>query len=75
MTVKLTTLCVACSRFRGRDKCLAFPNGIPEDIQRFGEPHLKPVPGDGGFTFNLKAGADAAEAFENWKKSHRLEAG
>lgn len=74
MTRRFTTLCPACSRFRSGDACLAFPDGIPEGIQRFGESHLEPVEGDGGITFNLKAGDEAAESFASWKRSNPMDA-
>lgn len=69
MTIRFTTLCVACSRLRPDGKCLAFPDGIPEEIVLFGADHRTPVLGDSGIVFNLKNGEEAAEALADWEAS------
>jgi hypothetical protein len=44
-------LCRSCVRFKKDDKCEAFPKGIPEGIQRYGDSHLVPVDGDNGLQY------------------------
>lgn len=70
MTIRFTTLCVACSRLRPAGACVAFPDGIPEEIVRFGADHRTPVPGDNGVTFRLRNANDARESLAEWERSH-----
>lgn len=49
MTQKL--LCGRCDRYYDGQACLAFPEGIPDEIFAGDNDHAEPFPGDGGFTF------------------------
>ena len=61
---RLVTVSELCDRCEHLDlshyplTCTAFPDGIPEDILAGDVDHQKPVDGDGGITFKLRAGAD-----------------
>ena len=33
------------------DSCAAFPNGIPEEIQKGDDPHMDPIEGDNGIVY------------------------
>jgi hypothetical protein len=46
--------CLKCIHFGGWKKCLAFPDGIPEEIWTGKEKHIKPYPNDGGIVFKSK---------------------
>lgn len=44
--------CAECTHWDvGEETCEAFPAGIPDAIFRYGNPHKKPFPGDGGIRF------------------------
>jgi hypothetical protein len=50
VTTELPILCKACSRWQGAT-CLSFPEGIPEEIIRYGGDHR--VSRDGEVPFQL----------------------
>jgi len=43
--------CYTCRHLKDFPNCEAFPNGIPEDIQKGIDPHMDPVDGDDGITY------------------------
>jgi len=43
--------CLSCKYFIGKNKCNAFPLGIPEEIIMMEVSHRKPYPGDNGIQF------------------------
>jgi hypothetical protein len=45
------TPCLRCRHYRGRTKCAAFPDGIPERILDGKSDHTRPYPGDNGIRF------------------------
>lgn len=54
MTVSFP-LCFVCIRYKDKDRCEAYPNGIPQEILTATVDHLKPYDGDSGLTFELNA--------------------
>jgi hypothetical protein len=40
-----------CKWFLGEDRCLAFPEGIPNEIAYGNHKHIVPYPGDHGIQF------------------------
>lgn len=43
-----------CKHYLGNDKCLAFPEGIPDEIAYGDNPHTAPYPGDHGIRYEKK---------------------
>lgn len=43
--------CLMCKHYMGAWRCLAFPDGIPADIQRGDDYHTKPRRGDNGIQY------------------------
>lgn len=44
-------ICVTCKNHVSGNKCLAFPDGIPNEILKGENDHKKPVDGDNGIRF------------------------
>ena len=44
-------LCLMCAHYQNNRKCVAFPEGIPQEIWILKVLHKKPYPGDKGITF------------------------
>lgn len=51
----ITVPCVFCKHFnrneRGRMTCMAFPGGIPKEIQELNVIHTEPYPADNGIQY------------------------
>lgn len=45
------TECPTCKHYRGRLKCAAFPDGIPEEILTGEVSHTEPYDGDNGIQY------------------------
>ena len=63
MTTPAPPICEACEHRGYRDDgpgwaCVAFPHGIPEEISIGGFDHRRAYPGDGGWRFQLRPGAE-----------------
>lgn len=43
--------CYWCGNYKGKMKCRAYPDGIPEAIRLGGNQHVKEFKGDKGITF------------------------
>lgn len=43
--------CLGCGNFSGNRKCLAFPEGIPDDLWSGNNLHLDAYPGDSGIRY------------------------
>lgn len=67
MTTRRLNLCKSCLHNNGDGTCVAFPEGIPDDILLLGDSHLSHVPGDHGVTFALKNNAQSSANFEEWR--------
>ncbi len=66
----LPSQCEACRHLRASGwQCDAFPTGIPVAMLTQGGDHRDPLPGDHGVRFEQRAGAEAAEAFEQWERT------
>lgn len=50
MTIEIFQ-CSVCKRYRGDDKCDAFPEGIPQEIRMDEHDHRQPFPGDNGLLY------------------------
>ena len=51
--------CLFCKHFfriKGVKKCMAFPDGIPEEILAMKHDHKTPYPGDKGIMFEMHEG-------------------
>ena len=46
--------CSMCARYQGEQRCLAFPDGIPQPLWSGKNLHRDPYPGDGGFQYQPK---------------------
>ena len=46
--------CIYCKHLSDKFKCLAFPDGIPEEILTGDHDHKKPFEGDNGIQFEPK---------------------
>ena len=61
--------CHNCSRFRGQDRCDAFPDGIPWAILFWKHDHRTSYPGDNGIRFSPippdRRGVGGAPRLEN----------
>ena len=52
-----TPSCAFCRHYLiGRERCAAFPDGIPENILQGYVSHRKPYPGDHDIQFEIKPG-------------------
>lgn len=59
------SICLACQRLRDNWKCVAFPEGIPDDIRANGFDHREEHAGDNGVRFLLAPElADVLAAYE-----------
>jgi hypothetical protein len=53
-----TDLCNGCKNYLGLLICLAFPDGIPDEILTGGNDHSKPLPGqDNDIVYEPREGA------------------
>lgn len=60
--------CAYCLRFKGSEKCDAFPGGIPKPILQGIEYHLKPYENDNGLQF-LPIDDSMRRMVEGWAAS------
>jgi hypothetical protein len=61
--------CRACKRKQPEKlACEAYPAGIPDAMLFGGGDHRQPRPGDGGRTFLLAPGPEAAQEFGYWEQ-------
>jgi len=55
MTTILKLKCLECSHYKGSNRCIAFPEGIPEEIIYGKNKHSKPIKGqDNEIVFEKK---------------------
>lgn len=55
--------CFICKHLRSERKCIAFPQGIPDEIYFLGFDHRNEFPGDNGVRFEI---AQSCECCENY---------
>ena len=52
---RIAPVCGSCQNWKvGTENCLAFPDGIPDEIFMYGNPHTTKVSGDHGIQFEKK---------------------
>jgi hypothetical protein len=75
----LPPICVDCAHFDENSAhpitCRAFPQGIPDEIFTFGNPHLDPFPGDNDLRFEPRDGQltnYAARLIEEYRQEQKF---
>lgn len=56
LAVPFSPVCTYCRHATSRQKCKAFPEGIPAEIWQGDNPHTEPYPGDNGIQFERYVG-------------------
>ena len=68
MTTGGTPICIVCKHLeKGKLKCRAFPDKIPEDIIRGRSLHMEPYPGANGVQFEPRSEGDLARWADAYK--------